>query len=187
MRYHPRLTTRRLLLRPFVAEDAAKLQELAGSREVADGLIAMPHPLSAAAARSLIAAQAHSFQAETSVHFALDPSHEGALVGGCELRDIDAENLQAELSFWVGRDWWGRGYATEAAAAALQYAFESLGLNRVYAHHILRSPAPGSVLRRLGMKQEGILRQRVRKWGVFEDVALYAALRGDVGLAHPAG
>ena len=42
-----------------------------------------------------------------------------------------------------------------------------------------RNPASGRVLARIGMKEEGILRQRVKKWGVFEDVLVWAVLRGD--------
>jgi ribosomal-protein-alanine N-acetyltransferase len=54
---------------------------------------------------------------------------------------------------------------------------EQLGLNRIYAHHMVRNPASGRVLAKVGMKPEGLLRQRVRKWGVFEDVVLLALLR----------
>ena len=50
-------------------------------------------------------------------------------------------------------------------------------LNRIHAHHMLRNPASGRVLEKIGMKQEGILRERVRKWGVFEDVAVLSILR----------
>jgi [ribosomal protein S5]-alanine N-acetyltransferase len=83
------------------------------------------------------------------------------------------------MGFWIGSDWWGQGYATEAARSVLRFAFEGLGLNRVYAHHMVRNPASGRVMKKIGMKQEGVLRQRVRKWGVFEDVVILAILRAD--------
>jgi RimJ/RimL family protein N-acetyltransferase len=44
---------------------------------------------------------------------------------------------------------------------------------------MLRNPASGRVLEKLGMQKEGILRERLRKWEVFEDVALYAVLKRD--------
>jgi ribosomal-protein-alanine N-acetyltransferase len=62
----------------------------------------------------------------------------------------------------------------------IQYGFEALDLNRIYAHHMARNPAAGKVLLHAGMRREGLLRQRVRKWGVFEDVVLYAILRDDL-------
>jgi len=61
----------------------------------------------------------------------------------------------------------------------LRFAFEDLGLNRLCAYHMVRNPASGKVLQKNGFVQEGLLRQRVRKWGVFEDVALLAILRRD--------
>ena len=61
----------------------------------------------------------------------------------------------------------------------MRFAFESLGLNRVYAHHMVRNPASGRVLAKLGMQREGLLRQRVRKNDAFEDVVLCALVRED--------
>lgn len=176
---HPTLKTRRLLLRSFVADDAPALQELAGAREIADTTISIPHPYSVITARSWIAAQAHSFGSGIEVHFALIDAELGRLVGSAGLRDIDREHRQAELSFWIGVPCWGKGYATEAAYAVLAHGFGDLGLNRVYAFHMARNPQSGNVLRKIGMKQEGVLRQRVRKWGIFEDVICLAALAED--------
>src|SRR5262249_2743839 len=85
----------------------------------------------------------------------------------------------AELSFWITESAAGHGYITEAARAALDYGFRELGLNRVCAYHMVRNAASGRVLARIGMSQEGRLRQRVRKWGVYEDVLLWAVLRSD--------
>ena len=87
--------------------------------------------------------------------------------------------MQAELGFWIGREWWGQGYASEAAASVILFGFDKVGLNRIFAHHMARNPAAGQVLRHVGMQCEGVLRQRVRKWGVYEDVVLYAILRED--------
>ena len=72
---------------------------------------------------------------------------------------------------------WGQGYATEAARAVVAFGFEELGLNRIYAHHMVRNPASGRVLAKIGMEPEGLLRQRVKKWGLFEDVVPMALLR----------
>jgi RimJ/RimL family protein N-acetyltransferase len=96
-----------------------------------------------------------------------------------ELRAVDREHALAELSFWLAVDAWGRGYMSEAIGAVLRLAFRDLGLNRVYAYRMVRNPASGRVLARHGFRAEGILRERVRKWGVFEDVVLHALLRTD--------
>ena len=93
------------------------------------------------------------------------------------MRDIDREHLQGELSFWLAIEAWGRGYMSEVVQAMVRYGFEDLSLNRLYAYQMLRNPASGRVLEKNGFRQEGLLRQRVRKWEQFEDVALWAILR----------
>jgi RimJ/RimL family protein N-acetyltransferase len=178
---HPRIETARLKLRPFLADDAEPFSDLAGAREIADTMISLPHPLSIARARSSIAAQAADFQAERSVHFAVEHRRAPGLIGAVELRDVDRDHSQAELSFWIAVSQWGRGYAAEAAHAVVQHGFVEVELNRIYAHHMLRNPASGAVLRKIGMKLEGVLRERVCKWGVYEDVAIHAILRSDTG------
>ena len=175
----PAFETERLRLRPFVLGDAPVLQRLAGRREIADTTIAIPHPYSLKMAEEWICEQACWVIGGKSVVFAVERKADVQLVGAVGLRNIDREHAQAEMGFWVGVEWWGKGYASEAARGALCFGFGQLGLNRIYAHHMVRNPASGRVLERIGMRREGLLRQRVRKWGVFEDVVLLAILRAD--------
>jgi ribosomal-protein-alanine N-acetyltransferase len=162
-----------------VAEDATPLHELAGAREVADTTIGIPHPYSLAAAKSWIASLTHFFRNGTAVHFAVELRETPTLIGSVSLRDMDSEHRQGELAFWIGTDWWKRGYATEAAWEAVRFGLEEMELNRIYAYSLVRSPASSKVLAALGMRQEGVLRQRIRKWGAFEDVSIYALLLED--------
>jgi [ribosomal protein S5]-alanine N-acetyltransferase len=175
----PTLRTPRLTLGPFLADDAPELQRLAGAREIADTTLAIPHPYELDHALAWIGQQRREAARGRAVNFAIRLSPEGTLIGSVGLRDIDREHLQAELGFWVGREWWGQGYAREAASALIGFGFDALGLNRICAHHMRRNPAAGRVLEAAGMLREALLRQRVRKWGVYEDVVLYAILRDD--------
>ena len=177
----PTLRTARLVLGDFTMDDAADLQRLAGDREIADTTVAIPHPYEMDHALAWIGNQRKESARGRAVNFALRFSPGSSIIGCAGLRDIDAEHLQAELGFWIGKEWWGQGYAREAAAAVVHFGFEQLGLNRICAHHMLRNPAAGRVLEHIGMQREGILRQRVRKWGIYEDVVLYAVLRDDRG------
>jgi RimJ/RimL family protein N-acetyltransferase len=175
----PILDTVRLRLRPFAPADAARLHELAGAREVADTTISIPHPYPEGLAAQWIAEQAQAFAEGRAASFAIEFKQEPGLIGGIGLRDIDPDHLQAELGLWIGVPWWGRGYALEAVRAVVDYGFTQLGLNRVCAHHLTRNPASGRVLAKAGFQVEGVLRQRVRKWSVYEDVVLLAILRRD--------
>ncbi len=173
------LETPRLRLRPLELSDASAIQKAAGAREIADTMISLPHPYPAGEAERYIIRQQYEREAGRSATFTIEQKADGWFCGLVELRDIDREHLQAELSFWLAVDAWGQGYMSEAIHAVVRYGFANLGLNRLYAHHMLRNPACGRVLEKNGFKQEGLLRQRVRKWGQFEDVSLWAILRKD--------
>jgi RimJ/RimL family protein N-acetyltransferase len=152
---------------------------MAGAREIADTTVSIPHPYDLDHALAWIGHQRRESVRGRATNFAIRLLAESQLIGCVGLRDIDPEHLQAELGFWIGREWWGKGYAREAAAGVLRFGFEDLGLNRIYAHHMVRNPAAGRVLLHIGMQREGLLRERVRKWGVFEDVIIYGMLRAD--------
>jgi RimJ/RimL family protein N-acetyltransferase len=152
---------------------------MAGAREIADTTVSIPHPYDLDHALAWIGNQRRESVRGRATNFAIRLLPGSPLIGSAGLRDIDREHLQAELGFWIGREWWGQGYAREASAAVIRFGFERLGLNRICAHHMARNPAAGRVLLHLGMQREGLLRERVKKWGVYEDVVLYAILRED--------
>jgi RimJ/RimL family protein N-acetyltransferase len=155
------------------------LQRLAGDRAIADTTLSIPHPYDMDHALAWIGNQRKESVRGRATNFAIRLGPGSPLIGSAGLRDIDPEHMQAELGFWIGREWWGQGYASEAAASVILFGFDKVGLNRIFAHHMARNPAAGQVLRHVGMQCEGVLRQRVRKWGVYEDVVLYAILRED--------
>ena len=174
----PELETERLLLGALRDDDAPELERLCGAREIADTTISIPHPYGRADAERFIAHQLEAGARGDELVLAVRRRQECGLVGCVSLREIDRVHLQAELGYWIGVPYWGQGFATEAAQVIVRYGFQTLGLNRIYAHHMARNPASGRVLQRVGMQREGVLRQRVRKWGKFEDVVIYARLRG---------
>lgn len=175
----PTILTARLVLGTFESDDAIELQRMAGAREIADTTVSIPHPYALDHALAWIGNQRRESVRGRATNFAIRLLPGSPLIGSASLRDIDHEHLQAELGFWIGREWWGQGYASEASAAVIRFGFETLGLNRICAHHMARNPAAGQVLLHVGMQREGLLRERVKKWGVYEDVVLYAILRED--------
>jgi ribosomal-protein-alanine N-acetyltransferase len=182
----PTIRTARLLLRSFARADAGVVTELAGAFEIADTTISIPHPYSLQVAIDWIAGHRRARQRGLGFRFAITQADSAQIVGCVELRDLNQEHAQAEMGFWIGKPFWGYGYASEAGSAVVRFGFESLGLNRIYAFHMARNAASGKVLQKLGMQREGVLRQRVRKWGRFEDVMAYAVLRGEIVLSPDA-
>jgi [ribosomal protein S5]-alanine N-acetyltransferase len=85
----------------------------------------------------------------------------------------------ADIGFELSPDYWGRGYATEAARAMLRFAFEDLRLHRVAAHCVADNTASARVLRKLGMKEEGRLRDAGHFKDRYWDLLLFAVLESD--------
>lgn len=81
------------------------------------------------------------------------------------------------LYYHLGRAYWGQGYATEAAIAALAIAFDNSEIVRVSAEALTTNPASSRVLEKIGMKHEGCLRMKFHRNGVFGDLNVYSILR----------
>jgi ribosomal-protein-alanine N-acetyltransferase len=168
----PTLRTKRLLLRPFTRDDIAELVPLSGAREVAATTRIIPHPYTFAHAEKFI----EECDKGEEIKLAIVSQADSRLIGGCVLRP-DADDATAEIGYWIGVPYWGNGFATETAKALLQYSFEALQVNRVYAFHTANNPASGQVLQKIGLKHEGTMRQHQRKWGEFLDIEIYGMLR----------
>lgn len=174
----PTLRTRRLTLCPFQPEDAPAVARLVSVREIADTTLSIPHPYPEGAAERWIRTHRASWEAGTSLTYAITTAADGELIGAMGLA-IKPEHQRAELGYWVAVVHWSRGYCTEAAGALLAHAFGPLALNRVEAHHFTRNPASGRVMQKLGMQLEGVHREAIRKWDRYEDLAAYAILARD--------
>lgn len=170
----PSLPTARLLLRPFTAADAPSVQRLASAAEIAATTATIPHPYPDGAAAAWIAGQPAQHHAGVASDWAITTAADG-VVGAIGLR-LSAPQLHAELGYWIGVPWWGRGYATEAATAVIRHALRTLGLKRVHAHHMAGNPASGAVLEKAGMKWEGRLRAHFQRGGRFHDVELWGVV-----------
>lgn len=174
----PTIPTARLVLRPFEPADAPTVQDLAGERDIADTTLNIPHPYEDGMAEAWIATHEAGFKDGTLVAFAIALLETGQLVGAIGLH-VERRFNQAELGYWIGKPFWNRGYATEAAIAIIRYGFSSLDLNRIASRHFSRNPASGRVMQKAGMRHEGTARQSVIKWEKYEDLQLYAILRED--------
>jgi ribosomal-protein-alanine N-acetyltransferase len=169
------LRTARLLLRSFEREDVPAIVRLAGTNEVAATTVNIPHPYAEDDARGFVAKASEDFRAGRSVSFAISISPGRELCGAVGLHIAEAHS-HAELGYWIGVPFWGRGYATEAANAAVAFGFETLCLHRIYAHHFAGNTASQRVLEKIGMRHEGRSRHHIQKWNQFIDTENYGLL-----------
>ncbi len=159
-------------LRPLAAADAPSLARHANDRDVWRNLRdRFPHPYALRDAEAYIA---HVGPQAPRTSFGIAVGDEA--VGTITLMPgQDIERMTAEVGYWIGRAHWGRGIATDALRAVTGYAFDVLGLHRVFAVPFARNPASGRVLEKAGYVREGLMRRSAVKDGEVLDQLLYAA------------
>lgn len=164
-------------LRPWEWTDAEALVRVGDDRDIWLNLRErFPHPFTIPTAHLWLADQAAGSGPPTS--FAI--LHEETLAGGIRLtRRTDAHFMCADLTFWIGREFWGQGIARAAVKVATEYAISGLGLDRVQGFVFDWNPAGAKVLESNGYLLEGRLRHYVQKDDRLGDALLYARLRDD--------
>jgi RimJ/RimL family protein N-acetyltransferase len=169
------IRTARLLLRPIETGDVIALVRLAGAREIAATTLSIPHPYTENDARTFLAKSRDDFSAGRSVSFAIAELPGRDLCGSVGL-NISGVHKRAELGYWIAVPFWGKGYATEAARAVVEFGFETLRLHRINAHYFAGNTGSRRVLEKIGMRHEGRFREHIQKWDRFVDIENYGLL-----------
>jgi RimJ/RimL family protein N-acetyltransferase len=155
----PVLTTARLRLRAPQREDAPAIAVLANDRRIAENTARIPHPYTLADAEGFLA---YLEESETEIAFAITLADD-TLIGICGLRM--RQRKAPEIGYWLGAPFWGYGYATEAARALVDHAFEELGFEWLEAGARVSNPASRRVLEKCGFQWSGVALLRIRALG----------------------
>ena len=139
--------TERLLLRPGWTEDAPELTVAIGHQEIARNLARVPFPYSQGDAEAFLTLPHEPLRPR----FLICLRDSNRIVGGIGL----SGETEAELGYWIARDYWGRGYATEAGLAVMALADGSLRLPRITARRGTDNLRSANVLRKLGFRSTG--------------------------------
>lgn len=166
------ITTNRLILRLFQETDASIVTKLCNNYNIYKNTLYLPFPYSISDALSWMKAHLDNYNSNTSYEFAITDKESGDLYGAIALSN-NQKFKQGELAYWVGEAYWGRGYATEAAQAMVQFAFDEKNFHKVFARYFGSNPASGKVMEKIGMKKEGILIDHVIKDDRYEDLVYY--------------
>jgi len=159
------------VVRSWLEEDADSLPRHANDREIWLNLRdAFPHPYGVADARAFIT-MARERRPETLFAIEIDGQAAGGI--GFSLHP-DVERVSAEIGYWLGRAYWGRGITTEALTAVTAFAVRTHGLTRVYALPFAWNAASCRVLEKAGYVLEARLRRSALKDGQIIDQLQYA-------------
>jgi ribosomal-protein-alanine N-acetyltransferase len=171
------LETKRLTLRPLEARDAVDLHRLINDPEIARNTLRIPYPYPADLAEEWIAKHQKELGETDEAVWAITLRETGELMGiiGIVPKPFDV----AEIGYWLARAYWGRGYASEAAAQVIRYGFETRTFNRIEATVFSYNAASARVVEKCGMTFEGLHRQGVRKGEEYIDVRMYSILKSE--------
>jgi RimJ/RimL family protein N-acetyltransferase len=166
-----------VVLRSPRAADAARMASLAANRNVWINLLDLfPHPYALADARAYLDRLAAWHGPPTNLAITVGDE----LVGMIGLKPLDdVHRAGANIGYWVGEPYWGRGIATAAVKAMTAHAFASFPLERLQAEVFAWNAASARVLEKAGYTLEGRARRSILKAGQITDGLLYARLRGD--------
>ena len=114
-----------------------------------------------------------------SIRYTIILKESNEIIGGCGFNEIDFENERAEIGYELRKEYWGKGFASEAVSALMCYWFHYLGLNRLEARVISENLPSIRLLNSLGFHFEGLLRQSEKSNGNFIDVRVYSKLKTD--------
>jgi [ribosomal protein S5]-alanine N-acetyltransferase len=169
-----RITSLPVVLRAFVPDDAARVEEFCSDPAVSLVTAAMPHPYPPGAAAQWIATHDDARAAGTVWTYAITHVDGAELLGAVDLRV--GRSTDGNLGYWIGRPRWGNGYATLAVRALIAVAFLGLDIDGLSAAHLARNPASGRVLEKCGL----IMTHRARgphRGGPEEDFRVWSITR----------
>ena len=152
MAYPAIVKTERLILRVPLPEDAPQIAQSIGRKEVVWNLGRAPFPYALSDANAWIERTPEQWMTDRAYSFVITLPETGVI--GAVGVDHLADQVW-EIGYWVGAPWWGLGYATEAAAAVLEWAQAKHGLRAFVSGHFVDNPASGNVLTKLGFEPVG--------------------------------
>jgi RimJ/RimL family protein N-acetyltransferase len=158
-RRDPVLETPRLTLRPLRPDDAKVIATLANDRRIAENTLRLPHPYTVADAQAFIT---FASGCDDEAVFLITTGSD-VVIGACGIAGLDSET--PEIGYWLGTAHWGKGFATEAARALVDYAFSDLGCDALVAGARVSNGASRRVLEKCGFQWTGVGLYRLRALG----------------------
>jgi RimJ/RimL family protein N-acetyltransferase len=112
--------------------------------------------------------------------FAIETLNDGQYIGGCGVNKIDWKNRVATVGIFIGnKDFWGKGYGTDAMQVLISFIFNQMNINKISLHVYSFNPRAIKCYEKCGFKQEGILRQEMYRDGQYHDIHAMGILRGE--------
>lgn len=176
-----KLETERLILRDYKKSDEQDLIKNINNLKVSKWLLVVPYPYKKKDAVWWInkCLKNQKEKKRVSYNLVIEVKDNQKGIGCISLDKIDLFGEKAEVGYWLGEDYWRKGYGTEALEEILKFAFDKLKLKRVEADVFSENPSSGKLLELFGFKKEGYSRKAVRckADGKIKDKVIYGLLK----------
>jgi ribosomal-protein-alanine N-acetyltransferase len=179
-----RIETDRLILRDFVPDDLKALHEYAIHPKVWRFIGSGPNRPAQTRSWLQMARKFSREKPRKNFDLAIILKSENRLIGDCGIHLGSVAKRDAGMAYGLNPKYWGKGYATEASKALVQFGFSKLKLHRIWAWCDVRNTASVKVLKKTGMRREGLFRKDIRVTGAWRDSYLYAILASDSQRRH---
>jgi RimJ/RimL family protein N-acetyltransferase len=170
------IITKRLMLRDFEKGDWKLVQDYASDPEVVRYVDFGPNSEEESRIFTQKALDQQSEQSRKNFTLAIVLKAKNVLIGGCGIYVSNSDNIEGYIGYVLNRNFWGQGYATEAARALLEFGFNRLKLHRIFATCDVENVASAHVLEKIGMRREGHFHENGWVKGKWHDSLLYAIL-----------
>lgn len=147
------IETERLLLRPFNLADSKRVQVLASAKEIADTTGNVPHPYPDGAAEQWISTHSELREKGDALINAIVLKTSSEVIGVVTIRGL--RTAEPELGYWLGTEYWNKGYCTEACLKVIQHCTSEFGISEIFGRHLIRNPPSGKVMEKCGLKRIG--------------------------------
>lgn len=181
MNEFPILETERLVLKKLRQKDLQLIVKYAGDEEVSKYTLNMPFPYNTKDAIWWIKFSEHCFEDKSRYIFGIYLKETNEFIGGIDIQGVNRD-MKANVGYWVAKHFWNKGIMTEALNRILQFGFEELKLNKIYAMYLLENESSGRVMQKVGMVKEGELIDHNFSKGKFRSVAQYRMLKREYDL-----
>jgi hypothetical protein len=152
-------------------DDAIRIHELSNDKAITSTTLRIPYPSTLEDTKNFIKA-CESCNLVHGIVFTILLKDTREIIGVISL-EIEPEHERGMFGYWIGKDYWGNGYCTEAARAVLDFGFKKLNLHRIFAQYMKENEASGKIMKNIGMQYEGCLKEHVKKDGIFKDMIQY--------------
>ncbi|MDD3253009.1 MAG: GNAT family N-acetyltransferase [Lachnospiraceae bacterium] len=155
------IETERLILRPFTLKDAPAMYRNWASDDAVTRFLTWPSHKDLSVTEQVLGDWISHYSEANYYQWAIVfKEYLNEPIGCIGVNNRISDRLKiAHIGYCIGQNWWHKGIVSEALERIIKYLFDEIGVNRIESRHDPKNPNSGAVMKKCGMKQEGILRQ----------------------------